>query len=379
MFTFDSIQHILLICVLSVGAQVCYQGDNCRLPNCYCGGRDVPGNLIPAEIPQIIAFSFDDAVNSENYQMYEELFLNNRFNPNGCPISMTMFVSHNFTKYDLVRDLYSKGMEVAVHSVTHRTPTDFWKTASTEDLRYEIVQQRKNIADRTGIPISNITGWRSPFLQPTGDRLYSLLQEENFQYDATMTVSTQNGFSSKFWPNTLDYGWQLDCNVKPCPKRKFPGLWEVPVMMLEKPYSANGCLYLDSCRPDNKEEAFQIFWVNFHSHYTGTRAPLLYTMHASWLREKHNYEAMNYFLLTILHYYSDVFIVNYQQLIAWMQNPTKLVNINDFNGWKCRKKYLNFIKPYDRWTYSSATCLRLNIFQRIPFLLILLLFVLRCL
>jgi hypothetical protein len=46
-------------------------------------------------------------------QMYEELFLNNRFNPNGCPISMTMFVSHNFTKYDLVRDLYSKGMEVA--------------------------------------------------------------------------------------------------------------------------------------------------------------------------------------------------------------------------------------------------------------------------
>jgi hypothetical protein len=82
--------------------------------------------------------------------------------------------------------------------------------------------------------------------------------------------------------------------------------------------ATSSCLYLDSCRPDNKEEAFQIFWVNFHSHYTGTRAPLLYTMHASWLREKHNYEAMNYFLLTILHYYSDVFIVSYQQLLAWV-------------------------------------------------------------
>lgn len=369
MYSVDYLFKFVLLCISVVGADVCYQGGNCRLPYCYCGGRNTPGNLISAEIPQIIAFSFDDAVNSENYKMYEELFLNNRFNPNGCPISMTMFVSHNFTEYNLLRDLYIKGMEVAVHSVTHRTPTSFWKNASKSKLRYEIVQQRKNIAERTGIPIGNVTGWRSPFLQSGGDKMYSILQDEGFQYDSTMTVATQNGFSSKFWPNTLDFGWQLDCNVKPCPKRRYPGLWEVPVMMLEKPFAPSGCLYLDSCRPKNKEEAFQIFWANFHNHYTGTRAPLLYTMHASWLREKHNYEAMNYFLLTILHYYADVFIVSYQQLIAWMQNPTKLIHINDFPGWRCRKRYLKFPQPVKDSNINSAS----HNFVRIPFFFSLLL------
>lgn len=377
MFSPDILQYILLICVLIVGAEICLQDNNCRLPNCYCGGRDTPGNLLPSEIPQIIVFSFDDAVNSENYQMYEKLFLNNRFNPNGCPISMTMFVSHNYTEYNLVRDLYSKGMEVAVHSVTHRTPTDFWKDASTEQLRYEIVQQRKNLAQKTGIPIQNITGWRSPFLQSAGDKLYSILQEENFQYDSTMTVATENGFSSKFWPNTLDFGWQLDCNVRPCPKGSYSGLWEVPVMMLEKPFAPIGCLYLDSCRPENKEEAFQLFWVNFHSFYKGSRAPLFYTMHSSWLREKHNYDAMNYFLLTILHYYSDVFIISYQQLIEWMQNPTKLVDINNFKGWHCPKRYLNFVQPFvDTNNVNNVNNSAANNFIRIPFVLSLLLIVL---
>lgn len=271
--------------------------------------------------------------------------MNNRFNPNGCPISMTLFVSHNYTDYNLVRDLYARGMEVAVHSVTHRTPTTFWKTASAADLRYEIVQQRLNLAKRTGIPLQNITGWRSPFLQPTGDRLYSILREENFQYDSTLTVSTQNGFSSKMWPQTLDFGWERNCNVRPCPKKQHPGLWEIPVLMLENPYTTSGCQYLDSCRPKNNDEAFRIFWSNFHNHYDGSRAPLLYTMHSSWLREKHNFEAMNYFLLTLLHYYTDVYIINYQQILAWVQKPVKLDDITSFPGWQCSRRYMNFVRP----------------------------------
>lgn len=334
------IYFILLIVQLfhfgcGVKLGTCYQDGNCRLPSCFCGGKSAPGNLEPSEIPQMIMFSFDDAVTGEIYEMYEKLFSRGRLNPNGCPITMTTFVSHNFTDYKLVRSLFRKGHEIAVHSVTHRTPTTFWKQASYNQLQYEIVEQRSIIAENAGVPVRNITGWRSPFLQPSGDIQFTLLQENGFEYDSTLTIATEKGFSAKRWPNTMDFGWQLDCNVLPCPFGKYPGMWEVPVQMLEVGDSGNGCLYADSCRPTTMEEAFQLFWVNFHNHYTGSRSPLFFTMHPSWLREEHNMKALNYFFLTILHYYHDVYFVTYQQHLAWMKNPTPLSDILRFAPWKC--------------------------------------------
>ncbi|KAK3106486.1 hypothetical protein FSP39_020853 [Pinctada imbricata] len=287
--------------VLCLNLGTCQQKGNCRLPNCFCGGKSAPNGLFPAETPQMIMFSFDDAVTPEIYQMYERLFSRGRLNPNGCPITMTTFVSHNYTDYKLVGDLFRRGHEVAVHSVTHRTPTTFWKDATWDEMFYEIAEQRRILSQNASIPIRKITGWRSPFLQPSGDIQYTILKEQKFEYDSTLTVATENGFSAKYWPNTLDFGWQLDCNVRPCPFGRYSGLWEVPVQMLEIPNSGTGCLYADSCRPETMEDAFQIFWVNFHNHYTGSRAPLFFTMHPSWLREEHNYEALNYFILVVLN------------------------------------------------------------------------------
>lgn len=46
-------------------------------------------------------------------------------------------------------------------------------------------------------------------------------------------------------------------------------------------------------------------------------------------------KALNYFFLTILHYYHDVYFVTYQQHLAWMKNPTPLSDILRFAPWKC--------------------------------------------
>ena len=46
--------------------------------------------------------TFDDGITNEVYPYYDRL-LEDRTNPNGCPISSTFFVSHRFTNYRLVQ------------------------------------------------------------------------------------------------------------------------------------------------------------------------------------------------------------------------------------------------------------------------------------
>ena len=86
----------------------------------------------------MILLTFDGAINDVNLPLYEEIFEtistssiigingkrngnhNNRKrnNPNGCPIRGTYFVSHEWTDYGQVQTLYSRGHEIASHSIT---------------------------------------------------------------------------------------------------------------------------------------------------------------------------------------------------------------------------------------------------------------------
>ncbi len=83
--------------------------------------------LTPKQMPQIILITFDDAVNDVNWHIYEDIFTADRKNPNGCPIRGTFYVSHEWTGYEQVHEwtdygqvqtLYSRGHEIASHSIT---------------------------------------------------------------------------------------------------------------------------------------------------------------------------------------------------------------------------------------------------------------------
>lgn len=76
------------------------------------------GNLPANEVPQIVLITFDDAVNDLNKMYYEELFEKGRVNPNGCPISATFYVSHEWTDYSQVQNLYADGHELASHTIS---------------------------------------------------------------------------------------------------------------------------------------------------------------------------------------------------------------------------------------------------------------------
>ena len=66
----------------------------------------------------MVTITFDDAVNFENWDLYETLFKESRTNPNGCNIHATFFVSHEYNNYMYAQKLWNKGHEIAVHSIT---------------------------------------------------------------------------------------------------------------------------------------------------------------------------------------------------------------------------------------------------------------------
>lgn len=84
----------------------------------YCVYRWIIGDLPIEDVPQIVILTFDDSVNDLNKQLYSDLFNKGRVNPNGCPISATFYVSHEWTDYSQVQNLYSEGHEMASHTVS---------------------------------------------------------------------------------------------------------------------------------------------------------------------------------------------------------------------------------------------------------------------
>ncbi|XP_029652461.1 chitin deacetylase 7-like [Octopus sinensis] len=350
---------LAILSYLGDGQQIC-DSTTCKAPNCHCSGVNIPGGFHPEDIPQIVLLSFDDAVNWDNWDYYLKLFPpdGRRKNPNGCPISMTLFVSHNYTDYCMVRKLHGRGIEIADHSLTHQVPHEWWKNASEEELANEILTQRHNLANLAEIPIEHIRGWRSPFLQPTGDTMFTILWKNNFTYDATLTHPfPRNVYSPVIWPFTLDSPLAIGCNIKPCPQKSYPGFWEVPVVTLMDYREHLPCAYVDFCqnKPRNKDEAFQILWKNFLRNYRTNRAPYYLNLHSPWLDKTDNLDAMDEFLNRLVAM-EDVFIINIHQALEWMRSPTSNMNIMDFLPWQCP-----FFKPniedgiYCVMTYKPRT------------------------
>lgn len=77
------------------------------------------GKLALDETPQLVLITFEDAINDVHNKAFDLIFnKTERRNPNGCPIRGTFFVSHEWTDYSLVQNLYADGHEMASHTVS---------------------------------------------------------------------------------------------------------------------------------------------------------------------------------------------------------------------------------------------------------------------
>lgn len=302
----------------------------CHLPNCFCGGNQIqPGNLKPEDIPQIIVLTFDDAVNDLNWKLYTRLFFQDRKNPNGCPILATFYVSHEWTDYSKVQNLYAAGHEIASHSISHGDGRDY----SKKKWYNEIYGQKEILNVYANVKLDDVKGMRSPFLAMGGDKQFSMLYETNFTYDTSMTVTDVH---PPYWPYTLDYAMPHRCAIPPCPKLTYPGFWEIPMVALTD-LNGGKCSMADSCSFATTEDGiYEMLMKNFKRHYTSNRAPFGMYYHASWFLVPHRQEGFVKFLDEVLKQ-DDVYFVTALQMIDWVKHPTPLSKIKHFEPWQCQK------------------------------------------
>ncbi|XP_012282378.1 uncharacterized protein LOC105700791 [Orussus abietinus] len=325
----------------------------CQPPDCWCSadGTEVPGNLSSTSVPQMMAISFDDAINAENFDVYLKLFTENRKNPNGCPIRGTFFVSHQYTNYRDVQYLWNAGHEIAVHSVTHRGPQEWWsRNATIEDWFDEMVGVANIINKYAGVRIKDIKGLRAPFLQMGWNRQFLMMTEFGFLFDASMIAPFSD---PPLWPYTLDFRSPHRCVSKEqlCPSRAYPGIWEIPVnQFLSGEYV---CTSVDSCSVNlSGEEVYKMLMLNFKRHYLSNRAPMSLRLHSAWLQNPTYLYAFAKFLDDILRL-PDVYFATHYQIIEWMQKPTPIMQLHSFKPWHCEKQHF---EPYELACDLPSTC-----------------------
>ncbi|XP_069128897.1 chitin deacetylase 1-like [Argopecten irradians] len=324
-------QRILyfILTVLPSVTSFCHQGVNCHLPDCFCHTYFHP--LDRHTIPQMVYFGFDDGVRETAIPYLDQLFGEPRKNPNGCPLSVTFYVSGDNTNYNVLSDMYFRGYELGSHSVTHG------HISNAKLLKEEAETQRDNILKRVrGVTKNAVLGWRSPYLQTAGDAQVEVLKDLGYTYDISLTVTKAHMNSLSPWPMTLDYGWPFKCYIPPCVHNNHPGFWEVPVISLRDYRDQDNCVYFDTCKNETKteEETFKYIMNNFLSHYNGNKAPFGIHMHVNWFKEPENLKAMDRAIDEMLSH-KQVYIVNVKQVIAWMKDPQNYTQVEDFHPWSC--------------------------------------------
>ncbi|XP_039957672.1 chitin deacetylase 7 [Bactrocera neohumeralis] len=296
--------------------------EKCQLPNCRCSGLRLPSADFKGhvkEIPQLITVTFDDAVNVINYEQYQQIF-DGLVNPDNCSVRGTFFVSHEYTDYTLVNALYQQGHEIALHSVTHGSGTDYWREADVERLMAEFGQQIDMLVEFAKVNRKHIRGVRLPFLQISGNNTYEAAKRLGLLYDSSWP-SQRN---PPMWPYTLDYRSTQDCQIGPCPNAAIPGFWVSPMVTWLDTVGYN-CAMIDGCIFPPKDEVDTLFeWMvdNFKRHYDGNRAPFGMYLHAAWFqRGRHYFEAFRKFLLYV-NTLPDVYLTTASGVIHYMKHPT---------------------------------------------------------
>ena len=158
-------------------------------------------------------------------------------------------MSHEWTDYSQVLDLYSAGHEISSHSVTHSHPSG----RGESQWGLEIGGQAELLSRHALVAPEHITGVRAPFLETGGDPMFRALTRLGFQYDSSLPSSYQ---SPALWPYTAHQGARQSCSIPPCPSQSHPELWELPMTLMTDGQGGK-CAMLDACRYEENEDSIQ--------------------------------------------------------------------------------------------------------------------------
>ena len=288
----------------------------------------------------MVTITFDDAINNNNIDLYAEIFNQQRKNPNGCDIKGTFYVSHQYTNYSAVGNMHRLGHEIASHSITHNNNETFWSKASIDEWAREMAGSRLIIEKFANITDNSIVGLRAPFLRVGGNYQFTMMEEQGFLYDSSITAPLQN---PPLWPYTMYFKMPHRChgNLQSCPTRSH-AVWEMVMNELDRREDPTidedlpGCAMLDSCSNILTGDQFYNFLThNFYRHFDQNRAPLGLFTHSSWLKNNPEFlDAFLYWMDEVLENHPEVYFVTMTQVILWIQNPVSVEAAQNFAPWQ---------------------------------------------
>ncbi len=348
---------------LNLGTEVKNCHVTCELPECYCQHDLPPGGLLPQESPQIIHFTYTGAITPLERDAITNLFPDKLKNPNGCPVSITLFVVSQGSDDCLVHKLYVRGHEIALAGMNRTGSTTTTEWGETEWER-AIEEQRIQIVDKSRVAQDHVVGMRAQRQKPGGDPQFSMLFNLGYEYDSTLQAGPHSELSDQQfypWPFTLDTPFQelgFVCKNWPCPVRSYVGFWEIPVVPLIGPSRA--CAYLDDCifRMRLSDEVANLLYRHFRFVYTGNRAPLQINIQPKTLRSQIAVEGIEKFIKLIVER-DDTWIVSMGQSIAWMRDPVPNRLLIDEGAFHCDE-----LRPYRKCSSGDNNRTTVNVTLR---------------
>ncbi|MDD1780793.1 polysaccharide deacetylase family protein [Enterovibrio sp. ZSDZ35] len=360
------------------------------------------------ETPMFVSLGFDDNNDAdgmrwvlETLAQYQNPKGNDKFANEALSASFFMLCGlsrENPEILTLWRQAAVNGHDISNHTETHPddkvnwNPLESWMTA--EQWEEEVTKCNALLSaseDDGGIGISNISGFRAPFLTYDDDTLQALVKS-GIRYDASFPAGTtpSHDGTNNFWPYTLDHGspeHDIAANEgwKPAISA-YPGLWEIPVHTLIVPpdeemanygiaYSlrdkiAQNVPWFDhaSGKGDNfdwnlyaepawgaaglsGDDVFAIYAYNLDLRRKGNKAPLALGLHSAFYGYVNGQEhfgmpgstvetrrrALKRFIEYALSK-PDVRFVSHLELIDWMISPEPLT-LCPIEEWNVYKTY----------------------------------------
>eukprot|EP00045_Choanoeca_perplexa_P008299 m.76575 g.76575 ORF g.76575 m.76575 type:complete len:471 (-) comp14438_c0_seq1:84-1496(-) len=301
----------------------------CQLPDCFCNNVTRPPRDLPADrIPQIVSVTFDDAITVNNYDYFQTLF-NNRENPNGCPVSSTFYVSHVYSNYRLVSELYKQGHEIATHTITHG------RNLNWQD---EVVQQRQIMHQFARVPSNQMTGFRSPFLEPGGDSMLTAMARNGFNHDSSFLLPPRELDENSMFPFTWEFPYQCQ-PVGTCPSQfSYPEMWEIGVNVWTLPDGTERFGFPDEFKPNTKQEVLDFLRYNYYRHFNENRAPFGIFLHARWFDDfPFAFTALREFLDEIQEN-ENTYLLSHAKMLDWMRTPVSVDNVAQLDSWQCGER-----------------------------------------
>lgn len=326
------------------GAETCDPKKCLWRQGCFCSvdGTRIPGDLEVSKTPQMITITFTGAVNERNFRTFQEIFKGNvKHKGNDCTAKATFFVSHAFTNYSAVQELHRLGHEIGVSSITNNPNPRYWSNLTVEEYSQEMDGARTIVEAFANITDNELLGLRVPKQRVGGNNQMRMMVDYGFLYDSSISAARGR---LPLWPYTLMHQIPHVClgTDQNCPSKNFT-VWEMVLNELDRredpqfDEQLTGCHYVDQCANLLTAEQFYRFLDhNLAHHYSTNRAPLGihftsgYFEHkkpflkafAQWVRDK----SAN----------GDYYFVTMQQTINWMEAPTEIAALNNFQEWKAK-------------------------------------------